>query len=574
MFKTVIAIRRVLVLTSLSIALIATVVLFSLGSKAQASVYANVDGPVVNEAWYPANFSTVYITGTSKLSVAMFPPTTVPFTITSLMFRVIMPVLPPDITTITDTVTATIASDYSYALLTATNFEFTTHGEQVQFVVTYVTESNPIPTTTSATYIVDGVKQTYIPLIVSKFGIGGNAGNDPCLAGNAEALIANPTVQDSPYKFYGLYVPTTATLLMTVTNYPLSGQMQLRTMPVTGCSPTGTQYTRSYSVIPATPVIAAYNITAGLYLARFSSDNGVTSTTPFTFTWQYIPATGLNEPNNSACYAVAVSLNTNYQDYPEDNEDWFSFDLTATQSISIGVNNYTGSSGQIQLVKQTTTCGDIGGMQVVKLAGFVSGSSTIPLTSVGSGRYYLRVYTGSNQNQSTLYNFTVYSDLGLWNPAADRCTAYSNCWDHANPDASQTIYWKGAPGAESIRVEWVATGHTSTNGTCPAGSGFAAEYNAGSNPNIAAITPSGSVTYNSLTTGYYIINVTFRKSGVSNVTKSMGLKVNCDFLANVLSPWSQSSVNPPIGPTQPWHTVEVAVPIDTDGINPKVTPAP
>jgi hypothetical protein len=447
-------------------------------------------------------------------------------------------------------------------------------GEQAQFLLTYYSASNPVPTTASAIYNVSGVYRAYFPSALNRYGIGANAGNDPCTAANAAPLTDYMTLQDSPHKFYSLNVPTNSTLFMTVTNYPLTGQMQLRTPPAyPSCATTGTLNVLSYSVIPGTPSITAYNIPAGTYMARFSSDAGATSTTPFTFRWQYVPASGLNEPNNSPCEAIAVSLNTKYQDYPEDNEDWFAFDIAATQNFSIAVNNYTGTGGQVQLLRQATTCQNIAGMQLVDLAGFASGSASIPTVTLTPARYYLRVYTGGGFNTTNLYDFTIYTVVDTWNPIANRCTAWVNCNDHAIGD-TETIYWAGAPGAAEIKVEF---NPQVAKGSCPVGNYKASTFNAGSNPTVDSLTPVGNYTFSGLSNGYYIVRVTISRPGFTTYAQDMGVKVNCDFLLFAQSPWPGSLTTPGapvIGPVQPQAVKPTPVPLPMDLPGIKVTPAP
>ncbi|MCL4506283.1 MAG: hypothetical protein M1140_09715 [Chloroflexi bacterium] len=422
----------------------------------------------------------------------------------------------------------------------------------------------------SVTYPVSVTYYNYLPAVYNAYPPLVNQGYSPC-----DAILANPLTsysipQDGPYRFFSMTVPQTSTVYMTVTNYTLSGQMQFRIPPPIGnCVPTaGT--TLNYTVIGTNPTIQAYNVAPGGYLGRFSSDGGVTSTTPFTFTWNYVPATGLNEPNNTPCSATPVNVGSVYPDYPEDNYDFFLFTNPTTQTVYISVTNYTGTSGQMNLIQQTTNCSDNAGMvflNTVDLTGQTSGYLT--QTNVIPGQYYLMVYTGGNFNVTTPYNFRISTSSDVWAPQIDLCPAFSGCSDHS-PNYAVTVYWRGAPGATEIDVNF----NGQATSACQAGS---SRSNTIVSPEINSLIPAGNKQYTSLGTGYYVVDVRIKRPGYPDGHDQKPLKINCDPPYGLYQLWPNLAPTPTataIGPIQSTVPVATPVPLPTLAPENKATPAP
>ncbi len=561
-----------LVLSSLVVGLAMAVAYISMAANAQSARATSPAAPALNETWFPAPNTPLQYTGDFTTAPPLFVQVTrvspTAFYTPSFYYRVYRPYSASSITHTVDEVSLT--PDGYTAYITATNIPVWGTGEQVQFAVFY---SGTLDYG-SVTYPVSVTYSAYAPAVYRNYPPLVNQGYNPCDAIPAAPLTPYSIAQDAPYRFFSMTVPTTSTVYMTVTSYSLSGQMQFRTPPPVGdCVPThGT--TLNYTVISTNPTIQAYNVLPGSYLGRFSSDNGVTSTAPFTFTWNYVPAAGLNEPNNTFCTATPVNIGTTYPDYPEDSYDFFGFNVTTTQNIYINLSNYTGNPGQMQLIQQTTNCSDNAGMVVLNTANLSGLSSgVITQTNVTAGRYYLMVWTGGNFNTATPYQFTITSDIGVWAPQIDLCPAFTGCSDHA-VNSSVTVYWRGVPGATEIDINF----NGATTGNCIVGSFFDV-INASSNPPVSSYTPAGNKTYSNLATGYYAVNVTIKRPGYPNGFDSKPLKVNCETLYNQLQPWPRLTPTPTggaIGPVQPHSSAPQVTPVPLPVIAPetKSTPAP
>ena len=581
MSNTGAALRRVLILTLLTITLFSLVVFLSMATNTQVSASTTPKNPVLNEEWDPKADTTLYMTSTAQLVTRMTPPTTDQFTVTNIVFRKLQPDGITDGYSVVSSTHTTLVG--SYLVVTATNFPFTLPAERVQFLVTYYTASNLVPTTAVVAYNVTGVYQSYVSSVLDKFGSGGTTGNDPCSAVTALPLTDYSLMQDAPYKFFSMTIATTSTVILTSTGYPVYGQLQLRTPPILpSCAPTGSQYIVDSAVISTSPSLTVYNVFPGNYLARLSSDNGVTSNMSFAFRWQSLPGHGLFGANVNSCFPATVTLNTQVQEYPYPPEDWFAFTLTSTQNISVVVNNYTGN-GQFILYHDTGTCATPQFLDSVDLS--ISNSGVIQSPSLPAGRYYLRVYTSGGNNTTSLYNFIVNSDYGYtpvpWNPSAERCADPSHGCGSNTTNGSETIYFFGAPGADEIDVYWIATGYIKNNVTyCPTGSSYTDVINTTTNPSVGSVTPNGSKNYSGLATGYYIVQVIIKRAGYPNYTTpngGFGVKYNCDWPPLVLSPWAGFTATPSaplIGPVLPPMVNPTPPPLPMDLPHVSATPAP
>lgn len=104
------------------------------------------------------------------------------------------------------------------------------------------------------------------------------------------------------------------------------------------------------------------------------------------------------EPNNSTGEANGpILVNRNYQGFPNDQSDWFYFDLTAQRQISVVLTNITGTDPQLQLFHNSSS----------NRVGF---DATPPFSishNAPPGRYYVRVVVVGGYNQTTPYTLRV-----------------------------------------------------------------------------------------------------------------------------------------------------------------------
>ncbi|HEY3291616.1 MAG TPA: hypothetical protein VGK87_15905 [Anaerolineae bacterium] len=393
-------IERAIVLALISIAVAVGVVTIGLAVNTSVQAAAKPARAVAGEIWIPVSGTNYIVTAFSQVVANMIPPVAEPFTPTGVIFYTFDP-LYPTVLTYYPAIFG-MSADGGTAIVTATIPLFGTPGSRAHFDLTYLTASSPSPITTSVNYAFYRMFQTFLPTSLEQFA---SAGDAPCNAGAAWPMTNYTTVQDSPYKFYSLNVPITSNLMLTVTGYPLAGQMQLRTPPLTGaCVQTGTQYVVAYTEIAASPVLSAFVISPGSYFVRFSPDLSATSTVPFNFRWSMSPAP--NEPNNTPCTAIPIKPNTLISDYPEDTEDWFTFGLTTTSNVQISLADFAATDGQLQLKQQITTC-DNASLQLIDYSGISAGGAVLPSHTLNPGRYYARVVTVAGYTWMGPYHLTV-----------------------------------------------------------------------------------------------------------------------------------------------------------------------
>lgn len=105
------------------------------------------------------------------------------------------------------------------------------------------------------------------------------------------------------------------------------------------------------------------------------------------------------EPNDTYLEANGpLRLGQEYQGYPDDSKDFFSFDLTTPMNVNVNVNNHTGNGVQLQLFYQTIDN---------RVAWDYTLPYSISLSNAQPGRYYLYIYTQSGFNTNTPYSLWV-----------------------------------------------------------------------------------------------------------------------------------------------------------------------
>lgn len=157
---------------------------------------------------------------------------------------------------------------------------------------------------------------------------------------------------------------------------------------------------------------------AGSYQVTVTVSDG-NATDSAEFTWQveepdepvvedvslYLPAMmnfyQVDEPNDSCDEAVSISMNVNHDFYYEDQYDWYSFDLSSTQTVQIRLTNFNAPG---QIIVYSGTCGNLTFLQN---NGNFSSTKVINLTNLGAGRYYIRIITDSGYNTQNPYGLII-----------------------------------------------------------------------------------------------------------------------------------------------------------------------
>jgi hypothetical protein len=110
------------------------------------------------------------------------------------------------------------------------------------------------------------------------------------------------------------------------------------------------------------------------------------------------------EDNDSTAQANGpIHSGQDYQGYPDDANDYFSFSTGATGDIAINLSNHIGSGVQVILYYQTTD------QRVEPVCQKPDGGTSCAITypSQPGGLYYLRIYTASGFNTTTPYTLRV-----------------------------------------------------------------------------------------------------------------------------------------------------------------------
>jgi hypothetical protein len=109
------------------------------------------------------------------------------------------------------------------------------------------------------------------------------------------------------------------------------------------------------------------------------------------------------EPNNGVAQAYGPLQNgIVYRAYPEDQEDWYYFELPSTTDVTVEVTNFAGQQGKLMVYHEDDTQNPVPGGY------WGSGGETMSVqpTDLQPGKYYIRVYTGGDTSMDTLYRLT------------------------------------------------------------------------------------------------------------------------------------------------------------------------
>jgi hypothetical protein len=104
------------------------------------------------------------------------------------------------------------------------------------------------------------------------------------------------------------------------------------------------------------------------------------------------------EPNDSYLEANGpIRSSINYQGYPNDQKDWFSFYMPLAGQINVTLNNHTGQGVQLQLYYQN----------ISNRVAFDSDDPYQVSYTGAAGWYYIYIYTASGTNSNALYTLNA-----------------------------------------------------------------------------------------------------------------------------------------------------------------------
>jgi len=108
------------------------------------------------------------------------------------------------------------------------------------------------------------------------------------------------------------------------------------------------------------------------------------------------------EENDAALQAWGpLDRGVAYMAYPDDQEDWYYFNLTDPASVTVQVTNFTGGAGQLMVYSEDNILSPVGHWGAGGL------TMTVGPLSLSAGKYYVRVYTGGTKNTTYLYTLML-----------------------------------------------------------------------------------------------------------------------------------------------------------------------
>jgi hypothetical protein len=402
---------------SLAAVMLAVVIGVTLVTNVQGQERNSSASPMAGDTWVPEPTTPITFFASSGLKtvVTLTKVSAYTFDASSAKFNIIE----SDGHTTQYPAVAKVMANPNTVVITASGFNVTTPGTQIQFQIFYTDAPGSY---SSATYPIMALSHhLYVPIVHYT-----PDGSNPCAAIEASPSTDYSIAQDQQYRFFSITVPVTSTVYVTATNYKVTGgQMQVRLRPTSGCVTTGTQYVINYATLLITKTnntFATYNMAPGNYLVRFSADT--VSNAPFTFRWSYSPGRGPYELNNSLCTAAAVTPGTTILAFADDSDDFYYFDsglANATIKATISAFNVP---GQYQLIKgPSTDCTQYQWPPIV-VKDATNGTVTMSASGQSTGRYYMRILatnqTGYNQSQN--YSLRIDLSTSLAAASADQET--------------------------------------------------------------------------------------------------------------------------------------------------------
>ncbi len=109
------------------------------------------------------------------------------------------------------------------------------------------------------------------------------------------------------------------------------------------------------------------------------------------------------EPNDVCADAYAILTNRTEAFLPDDQVDWFTFELPAAANVSVELRGFSPGRGQLN-VAAGVACQQL---QLIGMAGEPTPDKTINLGLRAAGRYYIRVIADGPLSQTSIYTLYV-----------------------------------------------------------------------------------------------------------------------------------------------------------------------
>lgn len=249
---------------------------------------------------------------------------------------------------------------------------------------------------------IDGVPQAADPLgSVYTFA---NVTATHTLSATFVSRLLRVTVVNSTPSVYGRVIVSGTFCLTTCSNtYPSNLTVPLTVGPSNGRFLGWGGNCNGTALTCPVQITATHSVTAYFGLRRFYL--------PFVHQmfWACLASLPDTDPNNTLEEAQGpLCAGRLYQAWPDDEYDWWYFDVPITGSITVTLANHTASGPSLQLRNAISgTLGYVAGIPNLQItcANFVSPNCT-PGTPFSPGRYYIVVYTAGNYND-TPYHLTV-----------------------------------------------------------------------------------------------------------------------------------------------------------------------
>lgn len=121
--------------------------------------------------------------------------------------------------------------------------------------------------------------------------------------------------------------------------------------------------------------------------------------------WLPVVVADVEEPNDTCDAAYSLRLDTPYFPLPDDEEDWFYFELMQQRTVTIEIKNFVPLDGQGTVYGGGTSCSTSD--DVIGINGGSSLNREIKLGSQPPGRYYLLIINDGAPNTQDRYELFV-----------------------------------------------------------------------------------------------------------------------------------------------------------------------
>jgi hypothetical protein len=362
------------------------------------------------------------------------------------------------------------------------------------------------------------------------------------LAGNAEAW------------YYAAVSQPNSTLVVSLTNFTVAGQLQVFVPQANGLCSTLTPNPQGFAANP-NPVVTVPNVPVSVVYFRVVI-TGLPPNTNYQIGWTSNQTTiGPFANNYNPCTAVPILPNVTYTAYADNQYDFFALDLPVQGTIAVTVTNFPVANSQLQIRSPllNSACSPTGSTSTLEF-GVLQPNQTLTLFegNLSPNRYYARVNLPTSTPPSPPQPFLISwgyiqgTSSGVWNPNfTTNPVPYQPdiCLNIAS-GGSCTYYWNGMGGDQgtvtAILMQIVAV--TNLVGCGPGNpstvlpSGFANNF-----ASVGTTAPSGSKTFTFPTPGGYNVNIRVQRVGQPDYNDGKPLKVGCGLVT--LEEYMQVSKN-------------------------------